>query len=304
LYATAWFRHAVALKVSLHGTRGSSRELTEIDRRNNVSVAALSHTQRMSSNSPFRSFSPTPSVAGEKTESELALVCREGVAVMDITDEEEAALEDSVRYARTTTQIFVPDERTERLLDLFRAVNASDKEDVSVRQGINADAHERILALYKEYRPRLFKYIRSLNVKREAAEELVQETFLQLANALRRGVDIANVTGWIIRVGHHLAVDVIKEEMRDQERHREITEVELDTVVDGMASPEEIVLKKEQRRRMDMALSQFKPQHRQCFYLRTQGFRYKDIGEALGISEQRAALIVKQVTHRLAVLCG
>jgi RNA polymerase sigma-70 factor, ECF subfamily len=271
-----------------------------------VSVAAVSHTQRTraSSNSHLRSFSPSRSLGGEKTESELALVRREGVADMSITDEEEPALEVRARYARTTTQVFVRDECTERLLYLFQSVNSSEKEDVNVRQRINADAHEQILALYKEYRPRLFKYIRSLGVKREAAEELVQETFLQLANALRQGVEIANVTGWIIRVSHHLAVDVIKEEMRDLERHREITQVELDTIIEGKATPEEILLKKEQRRQMDIALSQFNPQHRQCFYLRAQGFRYKDIGQALGISEQRAALIVKQVTHRLAVLCG
>jgi RNA polymerase sigma-70 factor (ECF subfamily) len=269
-----------------------------------VSFAAISHTQRTSSNSRLRSFSPIRSVGDEKTEIQLALVRREGVADMDITDEEETALEDSTQYARTATQIFVPDEHTERLLHLFRTVSASDKEDANTRQQISADAHEQILALYKEYRPRLFKYIRSLHVSRETADELVQETFLQLANALRRGADIDKLNGWIIRVGHHLAVDAIKGEMRDQERHREITEAELDTVVDGTASPEEILLKKEQRRKMDMALSQFKPQHRQCFYLRAQGFRYKDIGEALGISEQRAALIVKQVTHRLAVLCG
>ncbi len=280
-----------------------------------MGVAAVSHTHRTSQNLALRRV-PTVrairvvtqrdsiSASGEVAEAVFALVRCEGVADMDITDEEEPALEDIVEFARAKKQAFVQDEHTERLLHLFRSVSASGKEDVNVRQQISADAHKQILALYKEYRPRLFKYIRSLGVKREAAEELVQETFLQLANTLRRGVDIANVTGWIIRVGHHLAVDVIKEEMRDLERHREITEVELSTIVDGMASPEEIVLKKEQRRKMDMALSHFKPQHRQCFYLRVQGFRYKDIGEALGISEQRATLIVKQVTHRLAVLCG
>jgi RNA polymerase sigma-70 factor (ECF subfamily) len=269
-----------------------------------VSVAAASHTQRTSENSRLRSFSSIFPMDAEKPESELALVCREEVADMDMTDQEEQALDDRGRYARTTTEAFVPDEHTEQLLYLFRNVNASDKEDVTAHQRINADVHDQILALYKEYRPRLFKYLRSLHVNRESADELVQETFLQLAKALRRGAEIDKLIGWIIRVAHHLAVDVLKAEMKHLERHREITEVELDTIIDGTESPEEILLKKDQRRKMDMALSQFKPQHRQCFYLRMQGFRHKDIGEALGISEQRAALIVKQVTHRLAVLFG
>ena len=267
-----------------------------------MSVAAPSHTQRISANSRLRGFSSIRSLGGEKTECELALVRSEGVADMDMTDEEESALDDRVSYAHAATQECVPPEDTERLLHLLRNVNASDKEDVSTRQRISADVHDQVLALYKEYRPRLFKYIRSLGVSRETTDELVQETFLQLANALRRGTEIEKLNGWVIRVAHHLAVDVLKAEMRDLERHREITEAELDTIIDGTQGPEEVLLQKDQRRKMDLALSQFKPQHRQCFYLRVQGFRYKDIGEALGISEQRAALVVKQVTHRLAVL--
>ena len=60
----------------------------------------------------------------------------------------------------------------------------------------------------------------------------------------------------------------------------------------------------EQRKQMETALSRFGPLQRQCFHLRAQGFRYKDIGLALGISTQRVALIVKQVTARLAAICG
>jgi len=53
---------------------------------------------------------------------------------------------------------------------------------------------------------------------------------------------------------------------------------------------------------MDEALKTLNPQQRQCFNMRVQGFRYKDIALALHISEQRAALVVKQVSVRLAVV--
>ena len=52
----------------------------------------------------------------------------------------------------------------------------------------------------------------------------------------------------------------------------------------------------------------FHVQHQQsfvdaCAEMRAQGLRYKDIGLAFGISEQRVAFIVKQVTVRLAAAC-
>jgi RNA polymerase sigma-70 factor (ECF subfamily) len=55
---------------------------------------------------------------------------------------------------------------------------------------------------------------------------------------------------------------------------------------------------------MKSALEALKPKHRQCFEMRVQGFAYKDISLALGISEQRAAFVVKQVAVRLAAICG
>jgi RNA polymerase sigma-70 factor (ECF subfamily) len=270
-----------------------------------VSVAALSHTQRTSANSRLRSFSPIRSVGDEKTESELAFVRREGVADMDITDEEETALEDSVKYARTTTQTFVPEEHAERVLRLFRRSDLLDEEVVGItRQRIIDDPHERVLALYKEYRPRLFGYLYSLYLDQDEADEVIQETFLLLTRALRQESGIENVPGWIMRVAHHLAVDVIKRKKRNSERMRSVTPFQLDSITDPRDTPEQELLKKDQKRQIDLALAQFNPQHRQCFYMRAQGFRYKDIGMALGLSEQRVALIVKNMTIRLAVVCG
>ncbi len=92
--------------------------------------------------------------------------------------------------------------------------------------------------------------------------------------------------------------------MKDEDRFRDTSEFEFETMPDQAMGPEESYLKKEQRREIENALSRFNPQQRQCFHMRAQGFRYKDIGLALGISEQRAALVVKQVIFRLAATLG
>lgn len=217
---------------------------------------------------------------------------------MDIADETESVLGSSFHSD------LVLEEQTERLLRLFGGMDASDKEDAIGHHRLSGDPHDQIFALYDEYRPRLFGYLRSLHLRREEAEEVIQETFLQLTTALVRKTSFDNVQGWIIRVAHHLAVDVIKRKERDEGHIRDVSAFEFDSIQDQKLSPEETLLKKEQRKQMESALSRFGPLQRQCFHMRAQGFRYKDIGLALGISTQRVALIVKQVTAHLAAICG
>jgi RNA polymerase sigma-70 factor, ECF subfamily len=166
------------------------------------------------------------------------------------------------------------------------------------------DPRERILAFYDEYRPRLYRYMRSMQLRRESADEVIQETFMRLTGILLRGTEIENIGGWIVRVAHNLAIDVLKKErlgVMSSEGAAFAIENRVDT---AMMSPEEAYASKEQNTKMEEALRSLKPQHRQCFQMRAQGLRYKEIGVALGISEQRAAFVVKQVAVRLAAICG
>jgi len=175
------------------------------------------------------------------------------------------------------------------------------KEWVSGQRRLSGDLRENILALFDEYRPRLFRYMRSMNLGRDQAEDVIQETFMRLATELLKRDDIENVQGWIVRVAHNLAADLLRKE-RGPVMTAENASFVIENRADPALSPEEVYSKKEQSRRMKIVLSTLKPQHRQCFQMRTQGFRYKDIGLALGISEQRAAFVVKEVAVRLAVI--
>ncbi len=165
------------------------------------------------------------------------------------------------------------------------------------------DPRAQILALYDEYRPRLFRYLCSMHLGREAAEEVIQETFMRLTTALLNNAEIENVQGWIVRVAHNLAIDALKKTAASAIGGEEVSYL-LANRPDPALNPEEAYVKKEKAGRIRSALATLKPQHRECFKMRASGFRYKTIGEALGISEQRAAFVVKQVAARLAALCG
>lgn len=220
---------------------------------------------------------------------------------MDIADETESALGHSFRREQALAPEIGPEER---VLRLIREEHEVDEADAVADQHFGDDPYEQVLALYKEYRPRLFGYLRSLHLGRDEAEEVIQEAFLRFTNKLLKKVKIENVQGWIVHVAHDLAVDVIRRRDRDTRLFHDATDFEFESVRDRRATPAETLMEKERRQVIETALEQFTAQQRQCFYMRAEGFRYKDIGLALGISEQRAALIVKQVIVRLVVLCG
>jgi len=171
-------------------------------------------------------------------------------------------------------------------------------------QALQDDAREKlILALYDEYRPRLYRYMHSMQLGRHHAEEIIQETFMRLTMEFMKEGEFENVQGWIVRVAHNLAINLLKKERGPvvyMESHASLME----NRADPASNPEEAYSKEERSRLMYSALLKLKPQHRQCFQMRAQGFRYKDIGLALGISEQRVAFLVKQVAVRLAAICG
>lgn len=169
----------------------------------------------------------------------------------------------------------------------------------------NDDPRGMILALYDEYRPKLYRYMCSMRLGRDQAEEIIQETFMRLTNELLKGKEnnIENIQGWIVRVAHNLAINLLKRE-RGNTIDPESAALLIENRPDPSLSPEEACVRKEQALRVYFTLLNFRPLHRDCFRMRAEGFRYKDIGRALGISEQRAAFIVKQVTVRLAAICG
>ncbi len=215
---------------------------------------------------------------------------------MDMTGEANAAIPRLINKEEAAAEEYP---------EFFRIANAAvEQEETSEDRQFRSEAHDRVLALYREYRPRLFAYLRSLYLTRDEAEDAIQETFLRLARKLLHRVNIETPQGWVIHVAHDLAVDVIRRRDRDADRFQEITTRNFENVQGTTPSPDETLLEKEQQQELEAALARFPAKQRQCFQMRAEGFRYKDIALALGISEQRVALIVKQVTLRLAVICG
>jgi RNA polymerase sigma-70 factor, ECF subfamily len=167
---------------------------------------------------------------------------------------------------------------------------------IPLKEQGEAGWRQQTLLLYDSLTPKLLQFLRRLGLNKNEMDDVIQESFLRLAGHLKSGSSDDNLHSWVYRVARNLAMDVHRSNQRDQE------EVELkpqDEPIDPEANPEGVYLQKEQFKRVKAAMSRLTARQYNSILLRAQGLRYREIGELLGISEQRAIHLVKRGLQRL-----
>ena len=144
-----------------------------------------------------------------------------------------------------------------------------------------ADA-EFLVQLFDELRRPLARYLLTLGLAAEDAEEVVQEAFLALFQHLGRGASRRNLRGWLFRVAHNLGLK------RRLAARRQASAAALDklaaTQPDRGENPEQQLASAQRERRFRAALGALREQDRWCLALRAEGLPYRDIARVLGIS--------------------
>lgn len=139
---------------------------------------------------------------------------------------------------------------------------------------------EELLQLYGQFRPRLLRYSISLGLKMQDAEDVLHEAFLALFHHLKSGKSRDNLTGWIFRVTHHLAL-----KRRIRYRREDFGKTEgWDGVLSDAPNPEEDFLFTERQMRLRRVFDALPEIDRLCLQLRAEGLKYREIADVLGIS--------------------
>lgn len=136
-----------------------------------------------------------------------------------------------------------------------------------------------VTSLYDELRKPLLRYLVSLGLSGDEAQDVVQDTFLRLHRHLQSGGSQDNLRGWVFRVAHNQARN------RQRSYQRRFGEP-LDAGIEQPSNdntPERAVLEKEKFERLEKAISDLGDCERQCLLLRAAGLRYREIAETLGI---------------------
>ncbi|MCD9006335.1 sigma-70 family RNA polymerase sigma factor [Luteimonas sp. XNQY3] len=142
-------------------------------------------------------------------------------------------------------------------------------------------AHERFSVFFAETRQGLLRYVRRLTRSREAAEDIVQETY---ARTLARGDQVVASQSYLFVTARHLAWN--------SSRHHRTAATETVGDVDELAgieadgvSPEEALIAEEASLLLRQAIERLPEQCRAAFALKVfHACSYKDIADQLGIS--------------------
>jgi RNA polymerase sigma-70 factor (ECF subfamily) len=156
-----------------------------------------------------------------------------------------------------------------------------------------------VTTLYRELREPLLRYLVCLGLTSDEAQDVVQDVFLGLHRHLTSGGSQENIRGWVFRVAHNQARN------RQGSYHRrfgEPFEIEIDSRRDE-TTPELVVLEKEKFRRLGEAMKFLSDSERECLLLRAGGLRYREIGEALGISTSTVGDTIERAIRKLTEKC-
>ncbi len=156
--------------------------------------------------------------------------------------------------------------------------------------------HEEVERVYAETRTAVCAYLLHLGVPSAQAQEVTQDVYLRLYQTLRKGQEIENRRAWLFRVAHHQGVKV-----RSREKSFRMINPDWNRFLPSSAeSPERKLLDRERMNRIVKALEDLSPQQRNCLYLRSEGLRYREIAEVLGISISTVNEFLRRGITRLA----
>src|SRR5262245_18867718 len=154
---------------------------------------------------------------------------------------------------------------------------------------------DRVGRLFEEARDDVYRYLLTLGLHPPRAQEAVQEVFLRLYAALKKGEDIQSPRGWIFRVAHNYGLKV---------RERQILEERFDPALEsrlGAAgeNAEHQLIERERMVRFHHAVEALSEQQKRCLFLRMEGLRYPQIGSTLGISPSAVGEFLRRAMARL-----
>lgn len=161
-------------------------------------------------------------------------------------------------------------------------------------QEVIARAREGREAAYRELIGRYQRPVLSLIFRlvrdRELSEDLAQETFVKVLNALDRYDPNQKFSSWIFKIAHNTAIDQLRKKevatlSLDGSPHAESTdeaEATLFTAVSSDETPEEFTASREIGSEIERALATLRPEYRTVVILaHVEGRPYEEIAEIM-----------------------
>jgi RNA polymerase sigma-70 factor (ECF subfamily) len=146
-------------------------------------------------------------------------------------------------------------------------------------------------AVFREVYPSLFRYCHRMTGEPDQADDLAQEAFYRLWDRDVQGSDLS-LRVWLFRVATNLARD----RFRTRERRRQILVAH--PVERSVPGPEGQLERQEEIERVREALGSLPERDREILLLRQEGFSYREIAEAVGVSPTSVGTLSARALRR------
>ena len=153
------------------------------------------------------------------------------------------------------------------------------------------DATDLVTALFDRWYMSLVRYALRTTANYELAEDLAQETFMQLYQALRAGKNIEHPKAWTICVLRR----AMSRRMRDRMLYEPLDELEIaGDAVNELSSIVDI----------RNLLSVLSPREEEALLLRLEALKYREIAEQLGIGVNSVNTLLARALRNLQQAMG
>jgi RNA polymerase sigma factor (sigma-70 family) len=156
---------------------------------------------------------------------------------------------------------------------------------------VTAEQDQWIAEAMEKDEPRLRNYIRKHVVDLEAAEDILQEVFVELVEAYRLVKPIEQVSGWLFRVAKNRIIDRFRGrrlESLSQAQYGEDDDAAVsleDLLPSPDGGPEAAYVRSVLLDEIDEALEEMPPEQRLAFIAHEwEGYSFKELAEETGVS--------------------
>jgi len=162
-------------------------------------------------------------------------------------------------------------------------------EDAEIIRQVLAGHHEQYADLVQRYQEPLIHFLRRTLGSEEDVLDCTQDAFLAAYRNLNRYSEKHLFRAWLYAIARNKALDLLRK------RHREVSLILEENLVDHQPRPEEVCLAKEQASMLSEVLNRLPEHYGQALYLRYhQELSYEEIALVLQVPVSR----VKTYLHR------
>ncbi|MFC1707212.1 RNA polymerase sigma factor [Planctomycetota bacterium] len=163
---------------------------------------------------------------------------------------------------------------------------------------------ESLGAFLGRYQDSVLRFVTRLLGDGDAAQDVVQETFLEIARRPRRLLKARSPHNWMLRVARNLGIDHLRRKAR-QRRHlpaAAASRVRGGEAANLAAEPVAALERKELCERVRAEIGRLSPRQRELLLLRIQeGKTYREIAEITGLSATNVGFILHQAMKSLSL---